>query len=69
MLILVKELKDNKNPECFLIRSLRSVSKQKWDGAFAILSMEGFSTKHVKVYKVSKTKLTGHVFDWQREYA
>ena len=40
MLVLVEELRDNKKLECFLIGSLRSVSKQKWDGAFATLSME-----------------------------
>jgi len=42
MLILVTELRDNKKPECFLIRSFRSVSIQNWDGAFATLSMEFF---------------------------
>jgi len=40
LLILVKELRDNKKPECFLIISFRSVSKQNLDGAFATLSMD-----------------------------
>ena len=52
MLILVKELRDNKKPECFLIKSFRSVSKQKWDGAFATLSME------LEVSQLSKLRYT-----------
>jgi len=52
MLILVKELRDNKKPECFLIRSFRSVSKQKWDGVFATLSME------LEVTQLSKLRYT-----------
>jgi len=52
MLILVKELRDNKKPECFLLRSFRSVSKQKWDGAFATLSME------LEVTQLSKLRYT-----------
>jgi len=52
MLIPVKELRDYKKPECFLIRSFRSVSKQNWDGAFATLSME------LEVTQLSKLKYT-----------
>ena len=67
MLILVKELRYDIRPVCYLITSYRSVCKQNWDAMVLARLMESEVTEQVKAYKAF------HQFNtkWpqQREFA